>query len=89
MVRASASGIVTSVIENDRRFGRAVTIDHGRGWTSFYGHLAKLTVGRGELVKSGERIGLAGNAGEAERVEVHFEIRRNGTPVDPLPKLTS
>ncbi|MGX7952857.1 peptidoglycan DD-metalloendopeptidase family protein [Tsuneonella sp. HG249] len=88
MVRASASGIVTSVDESDRRFGRTVTVDHGRGWTTFYGHLAKVTVGRGELVKSGERIGLAGDAGGAERAELHFEIRRDGRPIDPMSKLS-
>ena len=88
MVRAAASGIVTSIDDTSRRFGRTVTIDHGMGWTTFYGHLAKVTVARGELVKSGERIGLAGDAGQAERTEVHFEIRRSGNPIDPLGKLS-
>lgn len=87
MVRAAASGTVTGVAADDPRLGRMVTIDHGNGWTSRYGHLAKITVDTGDVVKTGERVGLAGSAGQATRTEVHFEIRRRGTPVDPAPLL--
>lgn len=85
MVRAAASGTVSGISRRDPRFGNLVTIDHGNGWKSAYGHLAKITVAMGDVVKSGERIGLAGSTGKADGTEVHFAIRRNGKPVDPAP----
>ena len=69
------------------RFGRLVVIDHGNGWHTAYGHLSRITVSKGEVVKSGERIGLAGDAGVARRPELHFEIRKDGRPLDPATKL--
>lgn len=87
MVRAAAGGTVVSAGAVPGRYGRVVAIDHGQGWTSFYGHLARVTVSQGEIVRAGERIGLAGQAGEAERPQLHFEIRRNQQPVDPAPLL--
>lgn len=83
MVRAAASGTVSGISRRDPRFGNLVTIDHGNGWKSAYGHLARITVAMGDVVKSGERIGLAGSTGKADGTEVHFAIRRNGKPVDP------
>jgi murein DD-endopeptidase MepM/ murein hydrolase activator NlpD len=83
MVRAAASGTVSGISHRDPRLGRMVTIDHGQGWKSAYGHLASITVKMGDVVKTGERIGLAGSSGDAAGTEVHFTIRRNGKPVDP------
>lgn len=87
MVRASASGTVIFAGAEPKRFGRMVVIDHGNGWHSVYGHLARVTVAQGEVVKGGERIGIAGDAGAATRVELHFEIRHNEAPVNPAAKL--
>jgi murein DD-endopeptidase MepM/ murein hydrolase activator NlpD len=87
MVRAAAGGTVLVADEDDKRFGRLVVIDHGNGWQSRYGHLSRITVAKGETVTAGERIGLGGQAGEAERPELHFEIRHGGEPVDPAPLL--
>jgi murein DD-endopeptidase MepM/ murein hydrolase activator NlpD len=87
MIRAAAGGTVLVADEDDERFGRLVVIDHGNGWQSRYGHLARITVAKGDTVTSGERIGLGGQAGEADRPEVHFEIRHGGEPVDPAPLL--
>ncbi len=87
MVRASASGTVMFAGAEPTRFGRLVVIDHGNGWHSAYGHLARVTVAQGEVVKGGERIGIAGDAGIATRTELHFEIRQNEVPVDPAAKL--
>ncbi|MFV0646038.1 MAG: peptidoglycan DD-metalloendopeptidase family protein [Sphingomonadaceae bacterium] len=87
MVRASSSGTVIFAGNEPNRFGRLVVIDHGNGWHSAYGHLSRITVKNGAVVKTGERIGLAGDAGVATRPEVHFEIRRNGKTVDPALEL--
>ena len=64
-----------------------MVIDHGNGWQSAYCHLSRITVAKGETVTSGERIGLGGQAGDAERPELHFEIRHGGEAVDPAPLL--
>lgn len=87
MVRASSSGTVSVATDESSRFGRVVIIDHGQGYQTVYGHLARITVKQGEYVKSGERIGLAGDAGGATRPELHFQIRKDGTKIDPATKL--
>ena len=87
MVRAAATGTVIFAGEEPERFGRLVVIDHGNGWHSAYGHLSRVTVEKGETVRAGERVGLGGQGGLANRPELHFEIRHNGKPIDPGPKL--
>ncbi|WP_271439258.1 peptidoglycan DD-metalloendopeptidase family protein [Pontixanthobacter luteolus] len=86
MVRASASGSVVFA-DNTNRFGRLVVIDHGNGWRTRYGHLDRITVKLRDVVKTGERIGLAGDAGVATRPELHFEIMKDNKRVDPAAKL--
>jgi len=87
MVRSSASGTVVFADNEPDRFGRLVVIDHGNGWRTRYGHLAKITVELGDVVKTGERIGLLGNAGVAVQPELHFEIMKNNKRIDPASKL--
>ncbi len=87
MVRASAGGRVVFADRDSGRFGRLVVLDHGNGWRTRYGHLARVTVKLGDYVKSGERIGLAGDAGSATRPELHFDILKDNKPVDPAGKL--
>ena len=87
MVRASASGTVVFADTEPTRFGRQVLIDLGNGWQTSYGHLSRITVAKGDVVKTGERIGLAGDAGLATRPELHFEIRHDGKDIDPASKL--
>lgn len=87
MIRASAGGTVLIAGEEPKRFGMLVVIDHGNGWQTRYGHLARVTVSEGAAVRSGERIGIGGQGGVATRPELHFEIRHGGQPVDPAPLL--
>lgn len=86
-VRAAAAGTVIFAGEAPERFGNLVVIDHGGGWNTAYGHLDKVTVKRDEKVRAGERIGLGGSSGDATGTELHFEIRKDGEPLDPAPKL--
>ncbi|WEK46056.1 MAG: M23 family metallopeptidase [Candidatus Andeanibacterium colombiense] len=86
-VRAAAAGRVIFAGVAPERFGNLVVIDHGGGWASAYGHLDKVTVRKNEKVRAGERVGLGGQSGEATEPELHFEIRKDGQPVDPAPKL--
>lgn len=86
-VRAAAAGTVIFAGEAPERFGNLVVIDHGGGWNTAYGHLDKVTVKKDEKVRAGERIGLGGSTGDATGTELHFEIRKDGQPLDPAPKL--
>lgn len=87
MVRASSSGSVVYAQQDSGRFGNLVVIDHGNGWRTRYGHLDRITVKLGDVVKTGERIGIAGDGGIATRVELHFEIMQDNKRIDPKIKL--
>ena len=84
-VRAAAGGTVIFAGTEPERYGQLVLIDHGGGWVTAYGHLAKLVVRNGEKVRSGARLGFTGETGNDARL--HFELRRDNQPRDPLPLL--
>jgi murein DD-endopeptidase MepM/ murein hydrolase activator NlpD len=86
-VSAAAAGTVIFAGDEPIRFGKLVVLDHGGGWHTAYGYLSRVTVKKGDTVRTGERIGLTGRSGEAGRPQVHFEIRRGDKPVDPAPLL--
>jgi murein DD-endopeptidase MepM/ murein hydrolase activator NlpD len=65
-------------------YGNAVIIDHGGGVATLYGHMSKFEVSNGQSVSQGEIIGLVGCTGSCTGDHLHFEVRINGTPVDPL-----
>ena len=81
-VKASASGTVLRAFNNGG-YGLFVEIDHGGGWVTRYGHNSKLLVKPGDHVSRGEVISKSGNTGTSTGPHLHFEIRKNGTPVDP------
>lgn len=65
-------------------YGNAVVVDHGAGVTSLYSHLAELHVQPGDAVSTGGQLGLVGATGTATDAHLHFEVRVNNDPVDPL-----
>lgn len=65
-------------------YGYAIYIDHEGGRQTRYAHLSKIQVSVGQKVKQGERIALSGSTGASTGPHIHFELRINGTPVDPL-----
>ena len=85
-VRAAAAGKVIFVGEKDD-YGNLVIVEHAGGWHTAYGFLSKITVAKGEAVTAGERVGLVGATGLAKGNELHFELRRDNAPVDPLKEL--
>ncbi|MDP3675078.1 MAG: M23 family metallopeptidase [Novosphingobium sp.] len=84
-VRAAAAGTVIFAGTEPQKYGQLVLIDHGGGWVTAYGHLARLVVSNGERVRSGARLGFTGASGNDSRL--HFELRRDNQPRDPLPLL--
>lgn len=65
-------------------YGNLVVIDHGNGLATAYGHQSALAAGMGASVSQGETIGYVGCTGHCTGPHLHFEVRVNGTPVDPL-----
>ena len=86
-IKATADGVVAYVGDGIAALGGLVIVKHGDGWTSVYGHASKLMVQRGQSVKRGQTLALSGQTGFADRPELHFELRRGRTPVDPLSQL--
>jgi murein DD-endopeptidase MepM/ murein hydrolase activator NlpD len=80
---APADGVVFGV-DLDQGFGRTLVIKHGYGVATIYAHLNKILVKRGQYVKRGEKIALVGNTGRSTGPHLHYEVRLNGVPVDPL-----
>lgn len=77
------AGIVTFAGERPG-YGRVVEVAHGDGYVTRYAHNEALLVRRGEVVLRGQRIGLLGSTGRSTGPHLHFEVWRNGLPLDPL-----
>jgi murein DD-endopeptidase MepM/ murein hydrolase activator NlpD len=82
-VSATADGLVVFAAPY-AGYGNLVILYHNNGITTRFGHLSRITVEVGQRVKRGEQIGLAGSTGRSTGPHVHYEIRENDQPVDPL-----
>ncbi len=82
-VHAALAGEV-SFAGTQGNFGRLVVLDHGRGLTTWYAHLKSFDVRRGQKIGQGEAIAESGSSGNARGPHLHFEVRRDGKPIDPL-----
>jgi murein DD-endopeptidase MepM/ murein hydrolase activator NlpD len=83
-VGAAASGRAIVGDHGTTSYGRFIIIDHGNGYQSLYAHLSRVAVRAGQYVYQGETIGYTGCTGQCYGEHLHFEIRKNGTPVNPL-----
>ena len=82
-VRAAGDGVVAYAGDAIPAFGNLILIKHPGGWVTAYGHAEALLVARGARVSTGDVIARAGQTGDVGEPQVHFEVRRGRTPVDP------
>jgi murein DD-endopeptidase MepM/ murein hydrolase activator NlpD len=84
---AAADGVVAAATVSTVGYGNHIIIAHAGGMLSLYGHLETMLVKVGDIVKSGQLIGLLGSTGNSTGPHCHFEVRISGQPVDSLPFL--
>ena len=82
-VVATADGVVEKAGRNNYGYGIQVVIDHGYGIKTRYAHLSKVLVKAGDTVRRGQVIGLVGNTGKSVGEHLHYEVIKNGEPVNP------
>jgi murein DD-endopeptidase MepM/ murein hydrolase activator NlpD len=83
-VKAPADGIVIKAGQTGGGMGNAVYISHGLGVTTRYAHLARVKVEAGQSVQRGDMVGTVGNTGRATGYHLHYEVRVDDKPVNPL-----
>lgn len=86
-VQASEDGVVAYAGNEIRGFGNMILIKHAEKWTTTYAHNDILLVAKGDTVKRGQTIAKSGNTGHVDTPQVHFELRHQAKPVDPLKHL--
>lgn len=83
-VYATGDGVVEFAGIDNSGYGIHVIINHGFGYKTLYAHLSQLKCKHGQRVKRGELIGLVGNTGKSVGPHLHYEVRKNGEPVNPI-----
>lgn len=85
--RASADGVVAYAGDEIKAYGGLILIAHGGGWVTAYGHLSRIDVATGQAIKAGQILGATGVSTLEGQPLLHFEIRRDRKPLDPLTRL--
>lgn len=83
-VFATGDAIVKEIKQTKGGYGNLIVLDHGFGIETYYAHLNKFKVKKNQQVSRGEVIGLVGNTGKSTGPHLHYEVRRNGVPVNPI-----
>jgi peptidoglycan hydrolase-like protein with peptidoglycan-binding domain len=86
-VGAAGRGRVAFAGWNSGGYGNLVVVRHRLGFESWYAHLSSIAVSAGQWVVGGNTIGYVGSTGRSTGPHLHFEVRRFGTPIDPVPRL--
>ena len=82
-IKAAEDGVVAYAGSELKGYGNLVLVRHPNGFVTAYAHTSDILVKRGEAVKRGQVIGHAGQTGNVTSPQLHFEIRKGATPVDP------
>jgi len=83
-IYATADGTVKVSGNLNNGFGNHVIINHGYGYESLYGHMYRIKARQGQSVKRGEVIGWVGNTGKSTGPHCHYEVHKNGQPINPI-----
>lgn len=83
-VVCTADGIVEEVVKSEKGLGNIVTVDHGNGLKTRYCQLSSISVGRGQRVTRGTMVGRVGMSGLSLAPHLHYEVRKDGQPVEPV-----
>ncbi len=83
-IYATADGVVADAGYNEGGYGNRVVINHGFGYETLYGHMYRVKAKNRQKVKRGEVIGYVGSTGKSTGPHCHYEVHRNGAPVDPV-----
>jgi murein DD-endopeptidase MepM/ murein hydrolase activator NlpD len=86
-IRATAGGVVSYAGDQIGVYGGLILINHSGGWVSAYGHAGRIDVKRGQSVRMGDVVGRAGATGQVQTSQLHFQLRKNRIPVDPMKQL--
>jgi murein DD-endopeptidase MepM/ murein hydrolase activator NlpD len=87
-IRAAESGVVAYAGNELKGYGNLVLIRHDGGWVTAYAHAKELLVKRGDTVKRGDIIAKAGQTGSVSSPQLHFEVRKGATAMDPVKYLS-
>jgi hypothetical protein len=83
-VYATGNGIVQQAGRGEGGYGNQVTIGHGYNYSTSYAHLSRIFVKPGQKVMRGQIIGYVGNTGKSTSPHLHYEVRKNGIPMNPI-----
>ncbi|MBN9056739.1 MAG: M23 family metallopeptidase, partial [Rhizobiales bacterium] len=83
-IKAAENGVVIYAGSSLKELGNAVLVRHDDGTVTVYGHAGELNVQRGQKIQRGQTVAASGMSGNATRPKVHFEVRKNATPVNPM-----
>jgi murein DD-endopeptidase MepM/ murein hydrolase activator NlpD len=86
-VKAAEGGEVAYAGNELKGYGNLVLVRHPDGWVSAYAHNGELKVKRGDKIARGQLLALSGQSGNVSSPQLHFELRKGSTPVDPMPHL--
>ncbi len=82
-IYASGNGVVVRA-DRSSSFGNVVYINHGFGYKTVYAHMKRIATRKGKKVKRGDLIGYVGNTGRSVSPHLHYEVHKNGRPVNPI-----
>ncbi|CAL2089740.1 M23 family metallopeptidase [Tenacibaculum sp. 190524A05c] len=82
-IYASGNGQITRA-NRSATFGKVVYIEHGYGYKTVYAHMSKIVAKKGQKVKRGDLIGYVGNTGRSAAPHLHYEVHKNGRPINPI-----
>lgn len=86
-VKAAEGGVVAYAGNELKGYGNLVLVRHAGGWVTAYAHASEILVKRGDVVRRGQVIAKSGKSGNVSAPQLHFEVRRGATPVDPMQHL--